>query len=361
MTGGELLSQTYMRHELVVTVQKEGLTIALNHPQLNRVESKFSTRLLDNQWHTIQFIYRLGTLNLIVDRDTIVIANSTYNREFLSDQEIKNEAAVLILGRQYAGCLLHGPGLMFNNSEITAEGVVFGSCPLAPGQCNSDHDILIREPHDYCVNYPCLHGQCISRIDGYECHCPARYGGRNCEKDLGSPCEKSPSPCKNFGECREDRMGNFKCICSPEHTGKFCEIRIESHPLCDKNPCLNNATCRVPPDSSKYECLCAEGFTGNRCETNFNDCESHPCLNGGHCEDRIGGFTCDCSSTGYSGTLCQNNIDECTRNPCQNGGICFDNYGSYTCECPNGFGGENCEQIFNDCNDQDKDKGEFIG
>lgn len=48
------------------------------------------------------------------------------------------------------------------------------------------------------------------------------------------------------------------------------------------------------------------------------------------------------------------NIDECARNPCQNGGICFDNYGSYTCECMSGFGGENCDQIFNECNDQEK-------
>ncbi|CAH1720705.1 unnamed protein product [Chironomus riparius] len=351
--GGELLSQTYMRHELTVTVSKEGITIALNLPQQNtRVEALIPARLVDNQWHTIQFIYRLGILNLIIDRNTFVIANSTYNREFLIDQEIKNEAAVLILGRQYSGCLLHGPGLMFNNSEITVEGVLFGSCPLAPGSCNSDHDILIREPVDHCLNYPCMHGQCISRTDSYECHCPIRYGGRNCDKDLGSPCDKNT--CKNSGTCEEDRIGNFKCYCPNDFTGKFCETHIESHPLCDKNPCYNNGTCRVQPNSSKFECLCQEGFVGYRCETNFNDCESQPCQNGGRCIDEIGGFECDCKTTGYTGKLCQKNIDECTRNPCQNNGVCFDNYGSYTCDCPHGFTGDNCEQILNDCTDQDK-------
>lgn len=345
-----------MRHELTVTVLKDSITIALNQPQQNlpRVEAKIPARLLDNQWHTIQFIYQLGILNLVIDRNTILIANSTYNRELLTDQEIKNEAAVLILGRQYSGCMLHGPGLMFNNSEITAEGVLFGACPLAPGKCNSEYDILIREPVDHCFNNPCMHGQCISQPDAYECRCPARYGGRNCDKDFGSPCNKNP--CRNLGTCVDDPIGNYKCYCSQEYTGKSCEVHIESHPLCERSPCLNNAVCQVSPNTTRLECLCAEGFTGNRCETNYNDCESQPCQNGGRCVDEISGFSCDCSLTGYSGKMCQKNIDECTQNPCQNGGRCFDNYGSYTCECTTGFGGENCDQIINECSEQDKGK-----
>jgi protein crumbs len=218
--GGEILSQTYMRHELIVTVAKEGLTIALNQPQQSRVEARISVKLLDNQWHTIQFLHRLGSLNLIVDRNSFVVANATYNRDLLTDQELKNEAAVLVLGRQYSGCLLHGPGLTFNQTEISAENVKFGSCPLAPGQCNPDTDILIRELIDHCENLPCMHGQCISRTDEYECHCPARYGGKNCDKDLGSPCEKNP--CRNGGNCQEDRIGNYKCFCLDDFTGKFC-------------------------------------------------------------------------------------------------------------------------------------------
>lgn len=347
LSGGEILSQTYMRHELIVTVLKEGLTIALNLPQQNRVEAKIPAKLLDNQWHTIQFLYRLGSLNLIIDRNSFVVANSTHNRDFLTDQDIKNEAAVLILGRQYSGCLLHGPGLTFNNTEISVEGVLFGSCPLAPGQCNPDHDILIREPIDHCLNLPCMHGQCLSRTDEYECHCPARYAGKNCDKDLGSPCEKNP--CRNGGSCEEDRIGNYKCFCSNEFTGKFCETAVETHPLCEKNPCNNNGTCRVLPNSKTYECQCLDGFFGARCETNINDCESQPCQNNGICIDEVAGFSCDCSRTGYTGSLCQKNIDECVRNPCQNNGVCFDNYGSYTCECRPGFGGENCEQVVNEC------------
>jgi len=62
-------------------------------------------------------------------------ANSTYNNQFLNCEEIKNEAAVLILGNMYAGCLLHGPGLIFNTSAMHVEGVLFGPCPLATGSC----------------------------------------------------------------------------------------------------------------------------------------------------------------------------------------------------------------------------------
>jgi len=364
-----LLSQTYQRHELIVTVSKEGLTIALNLPQQNRVEARVPAKLLNNQWHTVQFVYQLGNLNVIVDKNSFLIANSTYNRDFLYDQKIKDDAAVLILGRQYSGCLLHGPGLMFNNSEISVEGVVFGSCPLAPGLCNPDHDILIREPIDHCLHFPCMHGQCISRTDEYECHCPPRFGGKNCDKDLGSPCDRL-SPCKNAATCEEDRIGNFKCFCTSEFTGKFCDVSVETHPLCDdKNPCLNNGTCRVPLNSKILECQCQEGYTGSRCEINFNDCESQPCWNNGRCIDDVGSFSCDCKGTGYTGNLCQKNIDECARSPCQNNGICFDNYGSYTCECRPGFGGENCEQVINECQSSpclyggtcvEQDKGNFL-
>ena len=29
-----------------------------------------------------------------------------------------------------------------------------------------------------------------------------------------------------------------------------------------------------------YECTCVVGFTGTNCETNINDCEGNPCING---------------------------------------------------------------------------------
>lgn len=39
---------------------------------------------------------------------------------------------------------------------------------------------------------------------------------------------------------------------------------------------------------------------GLKCETDIDECSSLPCLNGGICRDKVGGFTCECSS-GYTG------------------------------------------------------------
>lgn len=276
-------------------------------------------------------------------------ANSTYNSLFLTSQEIKNEAAVSILGSSYTGCLLHGPGLLFNTSTMNSHLVLFGECPLAPGPCTA-HDVLIRVPTDHCQADPCMrHGLCISRSDSYECHCAPRYSGKNCEVDTGPPCLSEP--CKNGGTCLDENRGDYKCICTSGYTGSHCETEISIHPLCINNPCMNNGTCKVlSTGDGKFDCDCLKGFIGSRCEIDRNDCESQPCLNGGICIDEIGTFKCNCSGIGYSGTLCQNNIDECIiSGPCLNGGICYDTYGSYTCECTPGFGGNNCEQQINEC------------
>lgn len=65
----------------------------------------------------------------------------------------------------YSGCLLHGPGLIFNTSAMHAQMVLFGPCPLAPGACEK-RDVLIRIPVDNCLHDPCMqHGVCISRSE----------------------------------------------------------------------------------------------------------------------------------------------------------------------------------------------------
>lgn len=134
------------------------------HTPAARVEARVEARLLDNKWHTIEFLYQLGTLSLIIDRESTTIANATYNSILLTDQEIKNEAAVLILGTTYSGCLLSGPGLIFNTKSMNA--VSFGPCPIMTGPCTGQ-DVLVSR--DYCLHDPCMqHGICVSKTDGYD-------------------------------------------------------------------------------------------------------------------------------------------------------------------------------------------------
>ena len=95
-------------------------------------------------------------------------------------------------------------------------------------------------------------------------------------------------------------------------------------------------------------CSCANGFDGDNCENNIDDCPAiNPCQNGGTCVDGINNFTCSCVN-GFDGDNCENNIDDCpAMNPCQNGGTCVDGINNFTCSCVNGFNGGNCENIDN--------------
>lgn len=54
-------------------------------------------------------------------------------------------------------------------------------------------------------------------------------------------------------------------------------------------------------------CRCPVGFTGDYCETEINLCYSNPCLNGGVCARKEGGYTCICREdyTGKWDGLCE--------------------------------------------------------
>lgn len=39
---------------------------------------------------------------------------------------------------------------------------------------------------------------------------------------------------------------------------------------------------------------CMPGYTGQNCEIEINECQSHPCQNGGSCIDLVGHYVCSC-------------------------------------------------------------------
>ena len=47
-------------------------------------------------------------------------------------------------------------------------------------------------------------------------------------------------------------------------------------------------------------CHCLDGFEGDRCETNMDDCEDNSCKNNATCVDEIQSYSCRCL-TGFTG------------------------------------------------------------
>ncbi len=93
---------------------------------------------------------------------------------------------------------------------------------------------------------------------------------------------------------------------------------------------------------------------GNRCEHERNECEPiNPCLNSGRCIDGFNSFSCICNLgkkmmiiilflnkifiIGFTGHYCETQIDQCQSNPCLNGGICRMLINSFKCDCPQGY------------------------
>lgn len=68
-------------------------------------------------------------------------------------------------------------------------------------------------------------------------------------------------------------------------------------------------------------------------------CYESECQNGGHCTQPQESFECTCAS-GFDGSRCQTNINDCdTISDCKNNAVCVDGIANYTCTCPPGWDG----------------------
>ena len=72
------------------------------------------------------------------------------------------------------------------------------------------------------------------------------------------------------------------CRCPPGYVGRRCEWSAASD--CRQNQCRNGGLCNHQLSSynskQSYQCACRDGFTGQQCEINVDECASNPCLNG---------------------------------------------------------------------------------
>lgn len=166
-SGGELISQRYGSHIFLMSVHADFISISLV-TSTNHVDVRVPSTLLDNRWHTIEFIHKMGSLKFLVDRRETLIANSTYNTLFLTDAP-NDDSAILIIGASYSGCMLQGPGINFSSvAAKDIDSVQFGPCPIIQGPC-MPNNMIIRPQNDQCLHDPCMsHGACTSKADTYE-------------------------------------------------------------------------------------------------------------------------------------------------------------------------------------------------
>jgi len=149
-------------------------------------------------------------------------------------------------------------------------------------------------------------------------------------------------PCQNGATCQINSAA--LCNCPVRWTGQFCETQFDE---CESDPCQNGGQCQL--DDQGYVCECNINFTGTNCEIDISPCASQPCENDGTCIfDSDGGYTCSCAP-GFSGLDCEINIDECASDPCENGATCIDGVNGFTCACAPGFTGTFCGNNIDEC------------
>lgn len=156
----------------------------------------------------------------------------------------------------------------------------------------------------------------------------------------------SPSPCLNFGLCKESYNGGFECICTPGTTGSRCETNItgKEKPIHIHQKMFNliffflecSNVCKFGQcvfQNGVNTCVCVPGYTGANCETDINECDPNPCSNGAACSQPfINMYSCLCPP-GFTGQNCDLKPQICDTRPCLNGGQCQPVGDSFVCNC----------------------------
>ncbi|KAL0983680.1 hypothetical protein UPYG_G00131240 [Umbra pygmaea] len=235
-----------------------------------------------------------------------------------------------------------------NGNKTCLEGWSSAECntPICRQGCSVEHGHC-KEPGgckclygwqgqycDQCTPYPgCVHGTCV---EPWQCLCDTNWGGHLCNKDLNFCGTKQP--CLNGGTCSNTGPDKYECSCAEGYSGLRCE---RADRACLSNPCSNAGSCEETTEG--FQCVCSAGWSGHTCETSLVTMEA-PVRPGER-------YRCLCSPQ-WTGKTCLIDANECDSKPCANANSCRNLIGGYFCECVLGWTGQNCDININDCKDQ---------
>lgn len=120
-------------------------------------------------------------------------------------------------------------------------------------------------------------------------------------------------------------------------------------PKCTADSCSGHGVC--DDSTGKIVCDCDEGYEGDICDQDINECLSSPCDPNATCTNTEGSFTCACNSGWQGDGVTCTDINECTlgTDNCDVNATCTNTPGSYDCDCNMGYWGDgfNCWPAFN--------------
>ncbi|KAM9343546.1 basement membrane-specific heparan sulfate proteoglycan core protein [Pholidichthys leucotaenia] len=135
------------------------------------------------------------------------------------------------------------------------------------------------------------------KAQGLNIHTPMYLGGVPNKDVLPKPANVS----NMFGGCiGEVSINNKKVDLSYSFTESKSIRKCVDNSPCDRRPCLNGGQCMSSVEY-EYQCLCKDGFEGERCEVVKDVCQSDlQCQNGGLCVKGL----CECLP-GHTGLRCE--------------------------------------------------------
>ena len=187
-----------------IVLLKEGINECLTEDHIVSIEKNITIM-------NAQMIEDKQDIDASIDKISARIDNKTKGmKEDMNDISENIDRKIVLLKEGINECLTE-PSPCNSNENCVDMPTGYKCCPQGFTGQNCDEII------DYCASNPCVHGQCLDKIDTYECNCQQEYTGQNCNE-----INHCASNSCIHGQCL-NQIDGYKCICEPGGQGANCD------------------------------------------------------------------------------------------------------------------------------------------